>query len=232
MIIVTCATTNYVDRLVLLLSSAVATNPGCHIRVYCPGWPTELLTKARATYPEYRFVPQPAPDDFDTTVAKNKRSGGILRSKPAWLLETYELTDRPAVWIDADTLVLKPIMPMIVRVNTNGDYGVTHRPSAHAFAKFACAVMYFTKTTAAAALLQNYARLTRINSGNGNWYHDQLALVEATKQSQAKLVSLSEAEHSIHGNIATTLLSRRPKFDTPRMYAELARRHITVRSLL
>jgi len=207
--IVTCATANYVDKLVLLLSSARSTNPTCHIRIHCPGWTPELLQAARTAYPVYEFIPEAAPQDTASTVDHNKRSGDVLRYKPQWLHNMYTQVHGPVLWVDADTLLLRPLKPLIARVDVNGDYGVTHRPSAREFAKFAVAVLYFTRKPAAQRLLQEYVTLTLSNVGKGGWYHDQLALYEATQKFPARLVPLAEREHSIQGNLHTILLSRR-----------------------
>ena len=226
----TFATPNYVNKLQLLLASCKHFDPTTVVRVYCTGWSNELIEAARQQYPGYQFVHQPISSIIEDNIHRNKRSGALLSMKPGLLYRTYqELPPSvPVIWVDADTLVLHPIDPIISHVKLYGDFGCTYRPASRPFAKFAVAVMYFTHTPKGTELLEAYVQETETCQGINGWYQDQLSLLAAYTRIKPKLVPLTEAQHSLQGDCRATLVSRRPKFDTPQMYTMLRQLGVSI----
>jgi len=228
--LITCATWNYWDLLQPLLISHNASNPDRTLHVHAIDWPSEAITSASETYPNARFYPctPPSPDGKFETLGPVPRSAAILKLKVQLLKEHYDKTDEPVIWVDADTLLLESIDPLLQRVQDNGDFAVTYRSNKRNHAKFAVAVLCFTRTKAAKTLLEAYAADTEASTGlvkksstdGVAWFHDQLALWECyrlqsrywfglPKKGGPRLVPLTEAEHSIDGSTDAIFASRR-----------------------
>jgi len=205
--LITCATWNYWDLLQPLLISHNASNPDRTLHVHAIDWPSEAITSASETYPNARFYPctPPSPDGKFETLGPVPRSAAILKLKVQLLKEHYDKTDEP-----------------------NGDFAVTYRSNKRNHAKFAVAVLCFTRTKAAKTLLEAYAADTEASTGlvkksstdGVAWFHDQLALWECyrlqsrywfglPKKGGPRLVPLTEAEHSIDGSTDAIFASRR-----------------------
>lgn len=251
--LVTCATFNYMDMLCMLLASHRASNPDVPLTVHAIGWPEDHLAAARELYPNAIFQGHPDLDDGGPQEMKGPvpRSAAILRLKVQLLQESYHACDEQVTWVDADTLLLHPIQPLLDRVRAEGDFAVTYRSRKREHARFMVAVMSFTRTERAGQLLDRYAQITQQSSGMikrkpGNevpWFHDQLALWHAwrelsrgmlglPKRTAPKLVPLSDWEHSIYGARDGIFVSRRDKvLDLQIMHDIMAERGITLSSI-
>ena len=202
LILTTFATPNYVAKLQLLLASCRHFDPTTRVRVYGAGWSPELIAAAKRVYPAYQFVPCPITPVIEENIRLGKRSGALLAMKPTLLQQVYRefYNAHDVIWVDADTLVLRPIAPIIEHVKLRGDFGCTYRPASRPFAKFAVAVMYFTKTTKGKEMLQVYAHEAATCLGTGGWYQDQISMLTAYERVLPKLVPLSEGQHSLQGD--------------------------------
>ncbi len=246
--LVTCATFNYLDMLTLLLASHAASNPDIPLHVHAIDWPEQALVDARIQYPFAVFhahanICQPEPEELRGPVP---RTAGILKLKVNMINEAYQQSDEPVLWVDADTLLLSSIKPLIEHVQRTGDFGVTYRKKKRDHAKFAVAVLCFVKSDAASRLLEQYVQGVRNTQGlvkrrdtsGVAWFHDQLGLWQAyrklsrnilglSRKDAPRLVALSDHHHSIDGNTDAIFVSRRDHaFDIEHMKAELARRGI------
>ncbi len=248
--LVTCATFNYLDMLCLLLASHRASNPDIPLAVHAIGWPEAHLQRARQLYPNATFHAHADLQEGEPMEMKGPvpRSAAILKLKVSLLHESYHSSDTAVTWVDADTLLLQSVEPLLERVAAAGDFAVTYRARKRAHARFAVAVLSFMRTDGAARLLDRYMQLTQQSAGTtkrkpGNevaWFHDQLALWEAWRElsrgmlglprrGAPVMVPLSEREHSIDGSTDAIFVSRRDRvLDTPAMLEELSRRGITL----
>lgn len=251
--LVTCATYNYVEMLEMLLASHRASNPAVPLKVHAIGWPDDVVNNARLVYPNATFLPHELDAGFSEQDTRGPvpRSASILRMKVGFLYTAHKDCSDPVVWVDADTLLLESIDPLVHRVIENGDFGVTERRRKRPHARFAVAVLCFTQSPAATRLLQLYVELTRESKGlvkrkqtdGVAWYHDQLALWHAYKQlsvgifkipkkNRPRLVTLSDAEHSIDGRSNAVFVSQRPKtMELPDMKSCLQARGIEISSI-
>lgn len=251
--LVTCATFNYMDMLCMLLASHRATNPDVPLTVHAIGWPDNYLAAAREVYPNACFQAHADLDDGGPQEMKGPvpRSAAILRRKVKLLQESHASSDEQVTWVDADTLLLHPVEPLLERVRAEGDFAVTYRPRKRDHARFMVAVMSFTRTDRASRLLERYSEITQQSTGMtkrkpGNevpWFHDQLALWQAWRElsrgmlglprrSAPKLVPLSDWEHSIYGARDGIFVSRRDKvLDLQVMLDIMSERGITLSSI-
>ena len=143
--IVTFATENYKDYLILLLDSYIHFNPQREATIYLLGWSDVKKNIIKQKYKSFIFKDIKINNDFLDKVARNKRIGEILKNKPEYLLKTYKEHKGPVLWIDADSIVLGSIKPLLNKLNSsNIDLMCTHRPNhAKDHAKFAVAVLGF-----------------------------------------------------------------------------------------
>lgn len=251
--LVTCATYNYSQMLTLLLASHEYSNPGIPLHVHAINWPSSALNQMRSMYPcavfhDHHDTQQNGPQELTGPVP---RTANILKLKVEVFFKAYQECKESVVWVDADTLLLASIEPMLQRVGNEGDFGVTYRRRKRDHAKFAVAVLCFTKSKAAARLLERYVHEVRTSQGlvkrkskdGAAWFHDQLGLWYAyralsrnrigfPRPGAPKLVALSDEEHSIDGNIEAVFVARRPRvFSLEQMENELTRRGVRVRTL-
>lgn len=230
--IVTCATPNYTDKLSLLLSSCRHTNKDQRLRVYGVGWSPQQLLRGRTAFPAYEFVEVTEPPEVASELKVGGRSGSLLKMKPELLRRAYaDFVTEPVIWIDADTMLLRPIAPILQRAAADGsDLAVTCRPQQRPHAKYAVAVLLFTRTDRARALLNAYAEATLTQAGRQGWFHDQLSLLSVVERIHPKITALTETEHSLLSPTKDTIIASRrlAYFDTPAMYAEAGRRGIPV----
>lgn len=228
--LVTCATFNYREMLSLLLASHQASNPDIPITVHAIGWPEAALSVDRQRYSSARFCAHaPLPSDSPAELkGPVPRSSEILKLKVKLLCEAFHASEDPVVWVDADTLLLSSLQPIIERLEKCGDFAVTYRPRKRAHAKFAVAVLCFRKTRASEQLLDSYAQRSETSGGlikRGDksgvaWFHDQLALWNAyssqrggvlrlPRKHKPRLMPLTSQEHSIDGSPDAIFVSRR-----------------------
>jgi len=244
--LLTCATWNYRHLLQPLLASHHASNPSKTLNVHAIDWPEDELSAAAAAFPHARFHPceLPSDDERPEMLGPVPRSAAILKLKVQLLHQHYHNTNTPVIWVDADTLLLESVDPLLQRVEGHGDFAVTYRRKKRNHAKFAVAVLCFTRTAAAEALLNAYADNTAHSTGlvkrsatdGVAWFHDQLALWDAyraqkrswislSRANTAKLVALTDTEHSIDGKTNAVFVSRRDGvLDLSHMQDELRKR--------
>jgi len=252
--LVTCATYNYCAMLELLLASHHYSNPGLPIAVHAIEWPDDYLDAARIRFPHAQFYPHAALASDSPTELKGPvpRSAEILKLKVKLLCDAFHRSSEAVIWVDADTLLLSSIDPLLQRLATQGDFAVTYRPSKRAHAKFAVAVLCFQKTVAAEQLLSCYAEKSRHSSGlikRGDksgvaWFHDQLALWDAyrhqrggvfrlPRRNKPRLMPLGQGEHSIDGHPDSIFVSRRDNvMDVSHMRQLLLDKNIDLSALL
>ncbi len=248
--LVTCATFNYCDMLLLLLASHQQSNPEIPISVHAIGWPDAYLVAAQARFPQARFVAHAelASDSPSELKGPVPRSAEILKLKVRLLCEAFHNSDQPVIWVDADTLLLSSLDPLLRRMATGSDFAVTYRPRKRPHAKFAVAVLCFQKTIAAENLLNCYAEKSEHSGGlvkRGDasgvaWFHDQLALwhayrhqrgglLQLLRKDKPRLMPLEHAEHSIDGRPDSMFVSRRDNvMDVTHMRQLLLDRHIDI----
>lgn len=239
--------------LALLLASHEVSNPDMPLHVHAIDWPDSAIVNARQQYPCAVFhahsdLQNEGPEERRGPVS---RTANILKLKVNMLHKAYSDSNEPVIWVDADTLLLSSVSPMIQRVQDTGDFGVTYRKKKRDHAKFAVAVLCFVRTQAASNLLDAYAQgvqdskgmVKRRDADGVAWFHDQLGLWQAYRQQSRNrlgllrrdgpgLVALTDAEHSIDGNTDAIFVSRRDDlFDVEHMHAELVRRGIDVRGI-
>ncbi len=228
--LVTCATWNYWDLLQPLLISHQHSNPNHTLHVHAIDWPNDARENAAHRFPHATFIHCPFPEDTGPieTLGPVPRSAAILKLKVRLLKKHYDNTTGPVIWVDADTLLLDPIEPLLQRLQSTGDFAVTYRHKKRNHAKFAVAVLCFTRSEQAENLLNAYVEGTEASAGlvkkSSNdgvaWFHDQLALWQAySEQSRywfglpkpggARLMALLDSEHSIDGSADAIFVSRR-----------------------
>lgn len=251
--VVTCATYNYCDMLLLLLASHQHSNPHIPIAVHTIGWPADRLEAARTRFPEARFHAHPALASDSPSELKGPvpRSAEILKLKVRLLHEAFHGSDQPVIWVDADTLLLTSLNPLLQRLSQSVDFAVTYRPRKRPHAKFAVAVLCFCKTVAAEQLLSCYVQksehstglVKRRDSSGVAWFHDQLALWDAyhhlrggwfrlPRRHKPRLMPLTQSEHSIDGSAESIFVSRRDGvMDVSHMRQLLLDRNIDVSPL-
>jgi hypothetical protein len=233
--------------LCLLLASHRASNPHVPLVVHAIGWPEPYREAAQSLYPHARFIAQP--EIISSTPLEMKgpvpRSADILRLKVRLFHESYQSCDQQVTWVDADTLLLSPVQPILDRVRESGDFGVLYRPRSKPHARFNVAVMSFTRTDNAQRLMSRYAQITAHTEGTTKrndvaWFHDQLALWDAWRELSRgflglprrdgpRLVPLTGQELSIDGSTDAVFVSRRDKvFGVEDMIAFLADRQIEI----
>ncbi|NND90872.1 MAG: hypothetical protein HKN42_08390 [Granulosicoccus sp.] len=251
--LVTCATFNYLDMLCTLLASHRASNPHVPLAVHAIGWPEQYLSAARSLYPHATFhahadSPGDRPMEMKGPVP---RSADILRMKVQLLHDAYHASTGAVTWVDADTLLLSSIDPLLERIEKAGDFAVTYRARKRQHARFAVAVLSFMRTEKAERLLSRYAQIAQQTAGTrkrkpGNqvaWFHDQLALWQAwqeqsrgllglPRRNAPRMVALTAREHSIDGATDAIFVSRRDKvLEHDAMVDLLADRGIAVSSV-
>jgi len=228
--LVTCATWNYWELLQPLLLSHQGSNPDKTLHVHAIDWPEEERQAAATTFKHAQFhrCEMPEVGERFEMLGPVPRSAAILKLKVRLLKEHYDRTTEPVIWVDADTLLLEPVDPLLSRLQATGDFAVTYRAKKRRHAKFAVAVLCFVRTDAAKRLLEAYVEGTDNSSGlvkksstdGAAWFHDQLALWDAYKSlsrnwlglpraGAPKLMALSDAEHSIDGSTDALFVSRR-----------------------
>jgi len=248
--LVTCATFNYCDMLLLLLASHQHSNPDLPITVHVIGWPDAHIKGARARFPQAQFVvhAELASDSPSELKGPVPRSAEILKLKVRLLCEAFHNSNETVIWVDADTLLLTSVEPLLKRLTTLGDFAVTYRSRKRPHAKFAVAVLCFQQTEAAEQLLSCYASMSERSEGlvkRGDasgiaWFHDQLALWGAyrhcrgglfrlPRRNKPRLMPLSAEEHSIDGLPDSIFVSRRDNvMDVAHMRQLLLNKNIDV----
>lgn len=213
--IVTFATENYRNYLELLLESYSYSNPNKKALVYLVGWRPDSFLEIEKFFPQYNFFYLDTSPEILERVEKNKRSGELLKYKPQIIKDVYLNNQDPFLWVDADALILKDINPLLdILKKDKYDFMSTYRPNhLKNHAKFAVAVLGFSRTIRGKKFLLDYAKESETCSGYKNWYQEQLALYQVFQNSTAQVYALSEEEHSIKRNIDTIIFSRRKGFD-------------------
>lgn len=217
--IVTFATENYSDYLLMLLDSYFYFNRNKKAKVYLIEWTKKSFSNISKQYPDVSFEDVKAGDVVRKKASKNKRSGEVLKIKPELIYNFYKETNEPFLWVDADSLILNDISPLLEKLSDKSiDLMCTHRPNHHLdHAKFAVAVLGFGNHKNGRKFLEEYVSSTRKCEGVKNWFHEQLSLYIAFSKSSPKLYPLKESEHSIRKNENTIVFSRRIGFEYEKM---------------
>jgi len=195
--IATCATANYAQSLNYLLSSIQSTNPNEHVIIHAINWPNSLYNNFTSAYPNNWFI------KYDIN---DINPGNILKVKVELQKNLWHTHNIPYIWIDADSIVLKPLDPIFAKINDH-DLVCYHRQNNPVHTKFAVGVIAFGLHTP--VIIDNYYSHTISNAGFNNWFYDQIGLHETFIKHNPSLYSLTENEHSINGNTDTIIFSRR-----------------------
>jgi hypothetical protein len=212
--IVSFSTENYRQWLCSLLASYKFSNPEGKAMIFCVGWHKEIIQSFEKHYPGYRFIDYPMSKQIAHDVRAGQRSGELLRLKPYLLMKTYEkVRPQPVLWVDADTLILKNIQPLLdVLKSDKYDFMTMYRSAKKsAYERFNVTALGFCLTEAGHTFLKLYNKLTQVSKGYENWFQEQLSLYEAFDQSEVKprLYMMSDLESSLEGNPDSIIVSRR-----------------------
>jgi len=206
--VVTLATENYSSNLNYLLSSIKHTNPNLMVFIFYIGWRDSLINEFKNNYPFYYFEEYKL-DQFT--------KGDIIKLKVKLQHIIYFKFKIPFLWIDADSVVLKNLLPIFDSIK---DYNLIcyYRPHAEIHMKFAVGVIAFglssniEKQQINEKFIDAYYKNSQITKGVGDWFYDQTSLYETFLQfKNIKLYELDESEHSINDTINTIVYSRRLK---------------------
>lgn len=216
--ITTCATTNYVPELELLLVSIKCSNPDIKVIVHCIDWPCELKEKFMAYFSGYDFLDVNLSKENRAIIQKDveqgTKSGQILRLKPQLLHVTQLQAKQSILWVDADSIVLKPIAPLFDKIN-NVAFGCIYRPYYEVLNKihvvFAVGVLGFANTELGNQALSMYAERAQLCKSYRHCYQDQISLFEVLKILNCPVYPMNELEHSLVGNVEAIIVSRREK---------------------
>jgi len=229
--IVTFATENYVDYLSMLLSSFGFYNEDKAAIIYCMGWSTDMVKKAQIVYPEYKFIEKSITDSQKKRVSENRRCNKLVRIKPSLVKEVYDNTEEKFLWIDADSLVLKTIDPLL-NILDKYDLICTHRSHYPKYARFAVAVLGFGRTDRGKKILDRYASVSKLHQGHKNWYFDQCALNDVVEEFPGlSLHALTGSEHNIHRNPNCIVLSNRMELGVKGLTNIMRNNNVPIRSI-
>jgi len=217
--IVTFATENYKNYLLMLLDSYFYFNKNKRAEIFLVAWSDFESDKIRSKYSKAVFHNISADESVKNRVSRGKRVGDILKKKPQIILDVYKRTEEPFLWIDADSLVLSDLTPLLVKLQGEAvDLMCTHRENhSKEHAKFAVAVLGFGTHSSGEALLEEYVEETNCCEGVKGWFHEQLALQRVFARVKPNLYPLSEKEHSIRRTKNTLIFSRRVNFEYNKM---------------
>jgi len=211
--IITCATDNYSHYINLLFKSYRKSNPNKPAKCFCIGWDQSKLKDYRSKYPEYEFIYRWIPLKSRNNIGKAVRDGAILKIKTQLIEESWYNTSK-FLWIDADSIILKDISPILEKLDKY-DFICTYRPRQKENAKFLASVMGFSSRSE--RFINDFSNY--IEEKELKWFYDQLALwYSYTKnKKEIKLYALSNDEHSIHQNEDAIILDRRKNMPLERM---------------
>lgn len=203
--ILTLATEDYLKPMNYLLSSIKHTNPDLVVVAICVNCNKSIISEFSKNYPDYVF--------YEHYINKNYQKGDILKLKVDVQQYFFEKYEKPFMWIDADTIVIKSIKQLLYNL---WDYNlmVYTRFEENDYMKFALGVVGYgfgldIKTTK--FILTEYTKVVHNISGYNGWFHDQLALWDVYEKNKKdlKVYRLNENEHSLNMNKTSMIVSRR-----------------------
>jgi len=216
--IVTCATEHYAESLELLLASYAWSNPGGLAVVHLLGWNPARQAELAARC-QFEIRVRPLPPSAHRRIVAGERAGEVLRIKCDLMAEACEEMGDAFFWVDADTLVLRSLEPLLARLRSAScDLLCTYLPHEVRERVFAAGVIGCAPTLGCGRLLRAVAAEARHLPGLDNWYQDQLALVHCYELLQPRLGRLSESEHSLRGNPQAVFVSKRDSFSLPELW--------------
>ena len=208
--ILTLATEDYTKPLNYLLSSINYSNPGLQVVIILVNCRKSLIEQFCGAYKNYKFI--------DYKISADYSKGMILKLKVKIQRYFFIKYEKPFLWIDADSIVLKNINNLLVDL-WNYNLMVYTRFDEDYYMKFAVGVIGFgfaQNIEATKNLLDKYYQEVLITQGVNNWFHDQVALWAVYQQikKSLKVNELREHEHTLNCNTASMILSRRKKKET------------------
>jgi len=206
-LVLTLATENYSNNINYLLASLRHTNPNQLVIIYYIGWREQLIYEFKNHYPKYYF---------EEIKLKDYVKGDIIKLKVKTQHNAYFKYKLPFVWIDADSVVLKPLTSIFDKI-VNNTLICYYRPEEEFYMKFAVGVIAFGLSndpdiqTLNEEFLNKYYQNMNITKGYNDWFYDQSSLYETYNEykNKIKLYSLVEKEHSINDTRDTIIYSRR-----------------------
>lgn len=204
--ILTLATKDYSKPLNYLLSSIKYSNPYLKVVIICINFTKELLNEFLTHYKDYIF--------FDYKL-DNYKKGDILKLKVKMQKYFFYKYDKPFLWIDADTIVIKKLDSILINL-WNHNLIVYQRFDLEDYMKFAVGVIGYgigKDINITKVLLDEYNKSVLKTNGINDWFYDQLALWDVYCKFKDKISPyfLSENEHTLHCNNSSIILSRRSK---------------------
>lgn len=183
--ILTFATENYSHWLELLRESCKKNK--IELKAYHLGWGLE---------------PRMSLDYFSYSPERMKWDA-LMRLKLTLILQELLTQKVNLIWADADTIVLKNIVPLMDKLN-DFDFFCTVRPDAPDQRRFAGGVLGFAYRQNVINYLARASLLAW--QYETSWYADQYSLFK-TLTKDIKHYHLTDDEHSLKGNTGTVFLS-------------------------
>lgn len=206
--ILSFATENYKNYVNLFINSLLLNSPKSNCSIFCVGWKPRIKN-----IENIKFIEYPINKTIENEIEKNNRSGELLRLKPKLILEEYIKTEDPILWIDIDSIINKKLY-MYFKKLENKDFLCTYRPRQKSYAKFAVAVLGFSRTDNAKKLLINYKEIAETCEGINGWFQDQISLWKAYRNNKnCRLYDLNNNFHSINGKTDSIIISKRKNFN-------------------
>lgn len=184
----------YSKWLCMLLESSHISNPSVPIRAYLMGWDKKMFDDWVTKYPYCTFINLPS-DDIP------------VRTFQKLLIIFYEILNNSFLFIDADTLVLKDISPLLEKLNSC-DFLCTTRQGCDDKKKLYAGVMGFSKNKNCLSYILNTLSINWMSDKKFEKWGEQLALYLGLKKSKdINVYSFTEDEHSIQKNVNAIILS-------------------------
>lgn len=206
--ILTLATPNYLGPMNYLLSSIKYTNPSLPVVVICVNCNAFLLNQFIFRYPEYKII--------NYQIDPNYQKKDILLLKVKMQRYFFNTFEKPFLWIDADTIVVKKLDKLLHDLYDYNLMVCTRFNDNEYFRKFAVGVIGYgfgNDIDKTKDLLNAYYKEILITTGFNDWYHDQISLLETYNEHKnlIKLYELKDIEHSLTNNPNSAIISRRSK---------------------
>jgi hypothetical protein len=213
--ILTLATEDYTKPLNYLLSSIRHSNPTLTVVAILVNCRDKLVQDFSDHYPRYRFINYKISPDY--------RKGTILKLKVKFQRYFFKKYEKPFIWIDADSIVLKSLNKLLYNLWEYNMMVYTRFNDENDFMKFAVGVIGFgmgKDIEATKNLLDAYYDEVQVTKGVNNWFYDQTALWDVYQniKQTLKLFELKETDHTLDCNNNSTIVSRRRKKETAIKY--------------
>jgi hypothetical protein len=201
--VLTLATEDYLKPMNYLLSSIKHTNPDLLVVAVCVNCNKKIVNEFSKSYPDYVF--------YEYYIGRTYQKGDILKLKVDVQEHFFNKYEKPFIFIDADTVVVKSMKKLFLEL-FNHNLLVYTRFTEPEYMKFAVGVIgYGGDVGITKKLLTEYKKVTHKTEGYNNWFHDQIALwnVYQGVKREIKMYELKEQEHSLNVDKNSIIISRR-----------------------